>query len=62
MAASEKTEKGVNSKGKVIEIVTLIRDINYKAIRKRTKRPVRKKGCYGEPQSLIKALKSLFLG
>ena len=60
--ASEKTEKGANSKGKVIEIVSLIRDISYKAIKKRTKRPVRKKGRYGEPQSLIEALKSPLSG
>ena len=47
--ASKKTEKGVNSKGEAIEIVILIRDISYKATKKRTKRPVRKKGRYGEP-------------
>ena len=57
---SEKTEKGVNLKGEVIEIVSLIRDISYKAIKKRTKRPVKKKGRYGEPQSLTEALKSPF--
>ena len=60
--ASEKTEKGVNSKGKTIEITSLIRDINYKATKKRTKRPVKKKGRYGKPQSLTKALKSLLSG
>ena len=50
MVASEsKIVKGVNLKGEVIEIVSLIRDISYKAIKKRTKRPVRKKGRYGEP-------------
>ena len=47
--ASEKTGKGANSKGEIIEIVSLIRNINYKAIKKRTKRPVKKKGRYGEP-------------
>ena len=61
-AASEKTEEGVNLKGKVIEIATLIRDINYKATKKQTKRPIRKKGRYGEPQSLTKALKSPLSG
>ena len=60
--ASEKTEEGVNLKGEVIEIISLICDINYKATKKRTKRPVRKKGRYGEPQSLTEALKSPFLG
>ena len=60
--ASEKTEEGVNSKGKAIEIASLIRDISYKAIKKRTKRPIRKKGRYGEPQSLTKALKSPLSG
>ena len=60
--ASEKTEEGANSKSETIEITSLIRDINYKATKKRTKRPVRKKGRYGEPQSLIKALKSPLLG
>ena len=47
--ASEKTVEGTNLKGEVIEIVSLIRDISYKATKKRTKRPVRKKGRYGEP-------------
>ena len=61
-ATSEKTEEGANLKGEVIEIVTLIRDINYKAIKKRTKRLVRKKGRYGEPQSLTEALKSPLSG
>ena len=54
--------EGVNLKGEVIEIVSLICDISYKATKKQTKRPVRKKGCYGEPQSLIKALKSPLSG
>ena len=36
-------------KGEVIEIVSLIRDISYKATKKQTKRPVKKKGRYGEP-------------
>ena len=62
MVASEKMEKGVNLKDKIIEITSLIRDINYKATKKRTKRPVKKKGRYGKPQFLIKALKSLLLG
>ena len=35
--------------GEAIEIVSLIRDISYKTIKKQTKRPVRKKGRYGEP-------------
>ena len=60
--ASEKTEEGSNSKGEAIEIVSLIRDISYKAIKKRTKRPVKKKGRYGEPQSLTEALKSPLSG
>ena len=60
--ASEKTEEGVNLKGEVIEIVILIRDISYKATKKRTKRLIKKKGRYGEPQYLTKALKSLLLG
>ena len=58
---SEKIKKGVNLKGEIIKIVNLIRNINYKATKKRTKRPIKKKGHYGKPQSLIKALKSLFL-
>ena len=50
MVASEsKKEDGVNLKGEIIEIVSLIPDISYKAIKKRTKRPIRKKGRYGEP-------------
>ena len=61
-AASEKTKKGANLKGKAIEITSLIRDISYKATKKRTKRPVRKKGRYGEPQSLTEALKSPLSG
>ena len=60
--ASEKTEEGANSKGEAIEIASLIRDISYKATKKRTKRPVRKKGRYGEPQSLTEALKSPLSG
>ena len=59
--ASEKTVKGVNSEGKIIEIISLIRNINYKTTKKRTKRPIKKKGRYGEPQSLTKALKSPLL-
>ena len=60
--ASEKTEKGVNLKGEIIKITNLIRNINYKATKKRTKRPIRKKGRYGEPQSLTEALKSPLSG
>ena len=60
--ASEKTEEGANSKGEAIEIASLIRDISYKATKKRTKRPVKKKGRYGEPQSLTEALKSPLSG
>ena len=62
MASESKTVEGVNLKGEVIEIVSLIRDISYKATKKRTKRPVRKKGRYGEPQFLIEVLKSLLSG
>ena len=62
MASESKKEKGVNSKeGEAIEIISLIRDISYKATKKQTKRPVKKKGRYGKPQSLIKALKSPLL-
>ena len=60
--ASEKTGEGANSKGETIEIVSLIRDISYKATKKRTKRPIKKKGRYGEPQSLTEALKSPLSG
>ena len=49
MASKSKKEKGANSKGKAIEIASLIRDISYKATKKRTKRLIRKKGRYGEP-------------
>ena len=62
MVSKSKTVEGVNSKGKAIEIVSLIRDISYKATKKRTKRPIKKKGRYGEPQFLTKVLKSLLLG
>ena len=61
-AASEKIKEGANSKGEAIEIAILIRDISYKTTKKWTKRPVKKKGRYGEPQSLTKALKSPFSG
>ena len=47
--SESKKEKGVNLKGEVIEIVSLIRNINYKATKKQTKRPIKKKGRYGEP-------------
>ena len=60
--ASEKTVKGANSKGEAIEITNLIRDINYKATKKRIKRLIRKKSRYGEPQSLTKTLKSPLSG
>ena len=62
VASESKTVEGVNLKGEVIEIASLICDINYKAIKKRIKRPVRKKGRYGEPQSLTEVLKSPLLG
>ena len=62
MASESKTVKGANSKGKAIEIINLIRDINYKVTKKRTKRPIKKKGRYGEPQSLTEALKSPLSG
>ena len=62
MPSKSKKEKGVNSKGEVIEIISLIRDISYKTTKKQTKRPIKKKGRYGEPQSLTKALKSLLSG
>ena len=62
VASESKKVKGANSKGEVIKIASLIRNINYKAIKKQTKRPVRKKGRYGEPQSLTEALKSPLLG
>ena len=62
MASESKNVEGANSKGEAIEIASLIRDINYKATKKQTKRPVRKKGRYGEPQSLTEALKSPLSG
>ena len=43
------------------DIKDLIRDISYKAT-KQAKRHVRKKGRYGEPQSLVEALKSPLSG
>ena len=49
MASENKKEEGANLKGEAIEIVNLIRDISYKATKKQTKRPVRKKGRYDEP-------------
>ena len=49
MASESKKVKGVNLKSEAIEIVDLIRNINYKTIKKQTKRPIRKKGRYGEP-------------
>ena len=62
MASESKAVEGANSKGEAIEIINLIRDINYKISKKRTKRPVKKKGRYGKPQSLTEALKSPLLG
>ena len=44
-----KKEKGVNLKGEIIKIISLICNINYKAIKKQTKRPIKKKGRYGKP-------------
>ena len=58
VASESKKKEGANSKGEAIEITSLIRNINYKATKKQTKRPIRKKGRYGKPQSLTKALKS----
>ena len=49
MASENKKEEGINLKGEAIEIANLIRDINYKAIKKQTKRPIKKKGRYGKP-------------
>ena len=49
MASESKKVEGVNLKGEAIKIASLIRDINYKATKQQTKRPIRKKGCYGEP-------------
>ena len=51
-----------SKKGETIEITSLIRDINYKTTKKQTKRPIKKKGRYGKPQSLTKALKSPLSG
>ena len=63
MASKSKKEKGVNLKeGEVIKIVNSIGNINYKATKKQTKRLIKKKGRYGKPQSLIKALKSPLSG
>ena len=58
LAVASESEK----EGEAIEIASLICDISYKATKKQTKRPVRKKGRYGEPQSLTEALKSLLSG
>ena len=49
MANEGKKEEGVNLKGEAIKIINLIRDINYKATKKQTKRPIKKKGRYGKP-------------
>ena len=57
-AASEKTEEGANPKGEAIEIINLVRDINYKTTKEQAKKPVTIKGRYDEPQSLIEALEN----
>ena len=49
MASKTKKEKDTNLKGEAIEIISLIRNISYKAIKKQTKKPIRKKGRYGKP-------------
>ena len=54
LAVASESEK----EGEAIEIASLIRDINYKTTKKQTKKPIKKKGRYGKPQSLTKALKS----
>ena len=43
VASENKKEKGANSQGETIEIINLIRNINYKATKKRTKRPIKKR-------------------
>ena len=63
MAVSEsKKEEDANPEGEATEIINLVHDISYKANKKQVKRPIRKKGRYGEPQSLIEALKSPLSG
>ena len=62
VASKSKTVKGANLKGEAIEIISLIRNISYKTTKKRTKRPIKKKGRYGKPQFLTKALKSPLSG
>ena len=49
VVSKSKTVEGVNLKGEVIEIVNLICNISYKVTKKRTKRPIKKKGRYGKP-------------
>ena len=49
MASESKKEKGANSKSETIEITSLIRDINYKATKKQTKRPVKKRAATASP-------------
>ena len=50
MASERKKEKGINLKeNEIIEIISLIRDINYKDMNKQTKRPVKKKCRYDKP-------------
>ena len=62
MASENRKEEGADSKGEAIEIANLIRNISYKAIKKQTKRPIKIKGRYGEPQSLTETLKSPLSG
>ena len=49
MASENKKEEGVNSKGKVIKIECSIRNINYKATKKQTKRPIKKRAATLSP-------------
>ena len=41
VASENKKKKGANSKGKAIKITNLIRNINYRATKKQTKRPIK---------------------
>ena len=49
MVSESKKVKGANLKREVIEIASLIRNINYKTTKKQTKRLIKKKGRYGKP-------------
>ena len=50
MASENKKEKGVNSKeGEVIVIISLIRDINYKATKKKPKGLLKRKAVTVSP-------------